>query len=190
MSPRTVTGPQRRYRAALRANLEKNTGRTLAAWVAIARTCPESAARARLRWFKATHGLGQNYAMQVFAALGGAGARSRESPARLRAALWHEPRALALLKRIEQAVARIPGLVHGQRQGYTQWSRTYAFAAARPVRGGVRLGLALDPAAGPALQAPRHEGWSQRLKAVRVLPYGGVIDPALAGLLRQAAARS
>ncbi len=190
MTARRVTEPQRRYRAALAANLQKNTGRTLAEWVAIARTCPESAPRARLRWFKLTHGLGQNSAMQVFEALGGAQARRAHSPARLRAALWREPQALALLEQLERALARVPDLVHGQRKGYTQWSRTYAFAAARPVRGGVRVGLALAPDAHPRLTAARHEGWSERLKAVRVLPWGARIDAGLARLLQRAAAGS
>src|SRR5262249_49139505 len=40
------------------ANLEKATGKSLAQWVKIAKTCPHEKLNDRLKWFKATHGLG------------------------------------------------------------------------------------------------------------------------------------
>jgi hypothetical protein len=60
-------------------------------------------------------------------------------------------------------------VISGQRKGYTAWSRSYAFAATRPQRGQVRLGLALTPSASPRLQRAQREGWSQRLKSTLLL---------------------
>jgi hypothetical protein len=37
--------------------LERDTGKTMAEWVAIVRTCPEDGHRARLKWLKEHHGL-------------------------------------------------------------------------------------------------------------------------------------
>ena len=69
MAPDGLTVRQQKYRAALVANLETHTGRPLKEWLGVARSCPQSAPRARLRWFKHTHGLGQNYAMYVLGEL-------------------------------------------------------------------------------------------------------------------------
>ena len=56
---------QQKWFATIRANLERDTGRSMDAWVVIARTCPETAHRARLAWFKSNYGLMQNRASQV-----------------------------------------------------------------------------------------------------------------------------
>jgi hypothetical protein len=182
------TQAQRRYRAALGANLENNTGRSLAQWLVLARTCPAGGPRARLRWMKERHGLGQNYAMLVLDALDGAKGVRTDSPAALRRALWKDAHARATLVALEHAVARIPGVVAGQRKGYTLWSRAFSFAAARPVRGAVRLGLALEPGATGGLVAPHHEGWPERLTATLVLAHGEPLPNSLSRLLAQAAA--
>jgi len=189
VSPRQgATEAQRRYRRALGANLEKNTGRSLAQWLVLARACPAGGPRARLRWMKERHGLGQNYAMLVLEALAGADGARTDSPAAQRRTLWKDAQSRAILVALEHAVARIPGVVAGQRKGYTLWSRAFSFAAARPVRGAVRLGLALGPGAAAGLVAPRHEGWPERLTATLVLVHGAPLPHALARLLAQAAA--
>ena len=82
MAPDGLTVRQQKYRAALVANLETHTGRPLKEWLGVARSCPESAPRARLRWFKHTHGLGQNYAMYVLGELDRE--QGRTAPARSR----------------------------------------------------------------------------------------------------------
>ncbi len=60
-----VTERQAKYFESMRASLEAATGRSLAAWVEIAKTCPETKHRARLKWFKEIHGLLQNRASLV-----------------------------------------------------------------------------------------------------------------------------
>ncbi len=190
MTKDDLTERQCRYRSALRNNLEKNSGRSLAAWLAIARQCPHRAPRARLRWFKETHGLGQNYALCVLLMLESRARRAANSPQRLRAQLWSEPGAAQVLAAIEAAVGKLPGLISGQRKGYTAWSRSLAFAAARPVRAQVRLGLALDPGSDARLTAAKREGWSQRLKSTLLLNAPADVDRSVRRLLRAAWERS
>ena len=60
-----LTPRQQKWFASVRESLERETVRSLEDWVAIARTCPETKPRARLAWFKAEHGLGQNRASYV-----------------------------------------------------------------------------------------------------------------------------
>ena len=50
--PANVTERQAKWFESVRASLETSTGKTLEEWVAIARTCPETGHRARLKWFK------------------------------------------------------------------------------------------------------------------------------------------
>lgn len=47
-----LTERQTKWFASLREGLERDTGRPLAALVEIAKTCPETAPRERLKWFK------------------------------------------------------------------------------------------------------------------------------------------
>lgn len=60
-----LTVRQRKWFASVQAGLERDTGKSLKEWIEIARTCPEAATGARLRWFKETHGLLQNRASYV-----------------------------------------------------------------------------------------------------------------------------
>lgn len=185
-----LTPRQRKYRVALAANLETNTGRPLKAWLAIARTCPQSAPRARLRWFKETHGLGQNYAMYVLHEFDRKRGKGQPGPGSLRSEVWAEPGTLKILLALEAAMAELPEVITGQRKAYTAWSRAYAFAAARPQRGQVRLGLALDRPRDLRLQGAHHEGWSERLKSTLLLSKPADVNRSVRKLLRAAWERS
>ena len=61
----TLTEQQKKWFASVRDSLERETGKSLTEWVAIAKTCPETKHRARLAWFKEHHGLLQNRASYV-----------------------------------------------------------------------------------------------------------------------------
>lgn len=180
------TDRQAKYFASMRASLEAATGKTLDEWVAIARTCPETAHRARLRWFKETHGLLQNRASQVLSEAFGS-TKTWTDPDTLINDLWTDPPARAVFEAIDALAMKAPGGLRTARKGYTAWSRTFQFAAARPLKGGgVMLALAVSPDADPALEPPRNESWSERLKSrVRIDTPGGA-DDRLASLLRQA----
>jgi len=60
--PTGLSPRQQKWFASVKASLERDTGKTLEEWIAIARTCPETKPRARAQWLKDNHGLGQNRA--------------------------------------------------------------------------------------------------------------------------------
>ncbi|MBX3479228.1 MAG: DUF4287 domain-containing protein [Caulobacter sp.] len=185
-----LTERQKSWFATIRANLEKETGRSMEDWVAIARTCPENTMRARVTWMKTHHGLGQNRGSiimsQAFPAEMG-----WDDPSRLRDALWKDPASRAIFEAVEAAVGGFEGLVAGQRKGFSAWSRNFQFAAIRPLKGGkARLGLAVPPDAAPGLEPARNEGWSERLKTAVTLSSPSDVDDRMIDLLKSAAAAS
>ncbi|ENZ81648.1 MULTISPECIES: DUF4287 domain-containing protein [Caulobacter] len=189
--PQGLTEQQQKWFATLRANLERETGKTLEQWVEIVRReCNETKPRARAEWLKAHYGLGQNRAASIFAVAypesGG-----WDDAAGLRAALWTDPASTAILAAVEAALADLNGLVTGQRKGYTAWSHKAQFAALKPAKGGgAILGLAVTPDASPRLAEPKNEGWSERLKAKLVLASPADVDAELKALLTAAWERS
>lgn len=183
-----LTERQKRWFASVADSLARTTGLGLEAWVAIARACPETTPRRRQAWLKAEHGLGANYASVVLMRAFPAEGPGRDDPEGLRAALWKAPGGRAILEALIAAAGALDGVTIGQRKGYTPFSRTVQFAAARPLRGGrALLGLKLDPAVSPRLGAPtRRESWSERLTAVVELGAPGDVDAEIARLLAAA----
>jgi hypothetical protein len=191
MGQPNLTERQRKYFASMQASLEARTGKSFAQWVEIARTCPETGHRARLKWFKDTHGLLQNSASLVLGEAFPSNEPGWDEDAALRQALWTDPASTAILDRFEPLAKTLPELVPTQRKGYTAWSREYQFAALRPMKGGAaRLGLAVEPTASPRLVPAKNEGWSERLKASMPLSSPADVDAEVDALLRQAWERS
>jgi hypothetical protein len=181
-----LTARQQKWFASIREGLQRETGKSLAEWVEIAKTCPETRPRARLKWFKDTHGLLQNRASYVLSEAFPPDA-GRDEPGALREALWPDPAQRTILEAVETAVMKLPKVVAGQRKGYTAWSNAYQFAALRPIKGrGAVLGLALSPEAAPRLEPRKNEGWSERLKALRKLTSADDVTAEVAELLRRA----
>ena len=178
-----LTARQRKWFASVQASLERDTGKSLDEWVAIARSCPETTPRKRSDWLRERHGLGQNRAAHVLSvAFPTPGWDDADA---LRAALWTDPKALAILEAVAAAVARLPGPITGQRKTFTAWSRNFQFAALRPVKGETAvLGLAVAPGASPRLAPPKNEGWSERLKSKLPLASPANVDAEAADLLR------
>jgi hypothetical protein len=179
-----LTERQAKYFASLRASLEAATGKTLAEWVAIARTCPETGYRARLKWFKDTHGLLQNRAGYV---LGEAFDHEQgwDDPAALTAALWTDPGARAIYEAVGAAALRLEGTVPTARKAYSAWSRQFQYAALRPLKDGrAILGLGLAP--GEGREAPSRPPWSERLKSQVTLAGPADVDARLEAFLRAA----
>lgn len=181
-----LTERQRKWFASMRGGLERDTGKTLEQWVAIALTCPETAPRARLKWFKDVHGLMQNRASYVIDEAFGS-AKAWSDPDALIDSLWAEPASRALFEAVDRSASGLDEAIRTARKGYTAWSRRVQFAAARPVRGGgLILGLAVTPDASPRLEAPRNESWSERLKARLVIQAPAEVDAEITELLRAA----
>ena len=182
---------QRKWFATGRANFEKASGRSMDEWVAIARTCPETGHRARLKWFKDNHGLLQNRASWVLSQAFPSGVAGWDEPHKLRAALWTDPASTAILEAVERLVTTLPQISTGQRKGYSAWSHKVQFVAVRPIKGGkARLGLAVAPEASARLVEAKNEGWSERLKAALPLASPAEVDGEVEALIRQAWERS
>ncbi|PIB91534.1 DUF4287 domain-containing protein [Caulobacter sp. FWC2] len=189
--PQGLTEQQEKWFASVKANLERETGKTLENWVEIVRRdCQETKPRARTDWLKATYGIGQNRAAAIFG-VAFPSEMGWDDAEGLRTALWTDPASTAILEAVEAAVADLPGLVTGQRKGFTAWSRKAQFAALKPLKGGgAILGLAVEPDAAPGLSEPRNEGWSERLKAKLPLTSPAEVDDTVKALLKAAWARS
>jgi hypothetical protein len=186
MAEAYLTERQARWFATVRANLERDTGKSLEEWAAIARTCPETAHRARLKWFKDVYGLAQNRASQVLAEAFSSG-MGWDQPHDLIDALWTDPVARAVFEAVRDKTMTLPEVVQGARKTYTAFSRKVQFCALKPVRGGVLLGLAVEPQANARLMARgKSESWSDRLAANLRLTAAGEVDVEVEALLRQA----
>jgi hypothetical protein len=184
--PSSMTERQEKWFASVLESMERETGKTVAEWVAIARTCPETKPNARKAWLKASYGLGANRASIV---LGRAFPSTAmwEKPDDLRGTLWTDGRSRAILEAVEKAVAGFPDLVSGQRKGFTSFSREFQFASLRPIKGGTAsLGLAVAPDLDPRLEPPKNESWSERLKAKLLLDSPAAVDASVKALLKAA----
>jgi len=188
--PVGLTPRQQKWFASVQASLERDTGKTLDEWVAIARTCPETRPRARSDWLREHHGLGVNRAAHVLSVAFPSEMRWDDAGP-LRAALWTDPASTAIFEAIERAAVALPDVITGQRKAFTAFSREFQFASVKPIKGGKAvLGLAVAPDADQRLQAPKNEGWSERLKAKLVLESPAEVDASVKALLKQAWERS
>jgi len=189
--PQGLTEQQQKWFASVRANLQRETGKTLEEWVEIVRReCKETKPKARTDWLKATYGIGVNRAATIFS-VAFPSEMGWDDADGLRKALWTDPASAAILEAVEAAVAGFDGLVTGQRKTFTAWSRKSQFAALKPVKGGTAmLGLAVTPDASPRLQEPKNEGWSDRLKAKLPLTSPADVDDTVRAWLKAAWERS
>lgn len=182
-----LTQQQQKWFASVREGLVRDTGKTLEQWAEIARKCPETKTSLRVKWLKEKHGLGVNRAATVLGAAFGGDNMGWDNPKALVAALWKDPAHLGIHDALVEAIKKFDGAITGERKTFTGFSRRAQFAAARPTKGGVRLGLAVDPKASKRL-SPRkpNEGWSDRNKSVTVLGSVKDIDAELKKLLKAA----
>jgi len=186
MGNENLTLRQQRWFASVREGLERDTGRSLAAWVEIARGCPETGHRARLKWFKETHGLLQNRASQVLSAAF-EDSMGWDQPEALVDALWSDAGSRAIFEAIDALAIALPDTIRTSRKSYTAWSRKVQFAAARPVRkGGLMLGLRVEVTADPRLIARGSESWSEASLAKLPIASPSEVDERLEALLHAA----
>ncbi|MDP3739378.1 MAG: DUF5655 domain-containing protein [Hyphomonadaceae bacterium] len=181
-----LTEQQKKWFASVREGLVRDTGKTLEEWAKIARKCPETKPKAQVDWLREKHGLGVNRAAMVLDAAFGS-SMGWDDPEALVAALWKDADHLKIHDALIAAVSKFEGVIIGEKKTFTGFSRKYQFAAARPTREGVRLGLAVDPKSSKRLSPPKkNEGWSERNKSTTVLNSVREIDADLKKLLKTA----
>lgn len=187
MADAHLTPRQEKWFASVQGSLERETGRGLAEWVAIAKTCPETRQRARQAWLKEHYGLLQNRAAYVLGEAFGS-EMPWDDPDALIDALWVDPASRAIFEAVRARAAALPGVVVGPRKGFTAFSRNFQFAAAKPVKGGTAiLGLAVAPGVDARLLTRRRsEPLNERLLAIAPLASVAEVDGGIEDLLRQA----
>ena len=132
------------YFEALKANLEKATGKSLAAWVKIAKTCPETKTRARLKWFKEKHGLGQSRASLVLDSAFGPISAGSDDPNKLIEALFEKfPDQRTLYESIAAYIRKLGNGSLSPRKGYVALYRLKQYGAIKPSKKGLIVGLAM-----------------------------------------------
>ncbi|HEV7691401.1 MAG TPA: DUF5655 domain-containing protein [Hyphomonadaceae bacterium] len=182
-----ITEQQKKWFASVREGLERDTGKSMDEWIKIARKCPETKPKARVDWLRANHGLGVNRAAIVLDAAFAGDNMGWDNPDALVAALWKNPDQLKIHDALVAHVSKMKGAIVGEKKSFTGFSRSYQFAAIRPTKDGVRLGLAVPLNSSKRLEAPKkNEGWSDRNKGVAVLTSTKDIDAEIKTLLKTA----
>jgi hypothetical protein len=180
-----LTQQQEKWFASVKANLETETGKTLAEWVELARQCPETKHRARLAWMKETYGLGQNRGSVVLAQAFPK-AMNWDDETGLVEGLWTDPASRAIYEAVAARATRLPDVLVGPRKTFTAFSRRVQFAAIKPLKGGAALlGLDVAPEEDPRLAPARKESWSERLKSTLRLETLADVDERVAALIQR-----
>lgn len=188
--PNFVTPKQANWFAKVRAGLESETGKSLGEWIEIARACPETSHGKRVKWFKEEHGIGVNRASIILGAAFETGL-GWDNPQALLDALWKSPELRATYDAIESyAISIADDVIVGPRKTFSGFSRKYQFAAARPVKGKVRLGLAIDPVEYHLEKSKASDNWSDRLTSVIIVPSANHVNKSVQALIRTAWAGS
>jgi Domain of unknown function (DUF4287)/Domain of unknown function (DUF5655) len=136
----------KQYMASLEANLEKATGKKLAQWVKIAKTCPYAKPGERLKWFKSEHGLGMSRATLVLSRAFGGGVLGEEDPNTLVDNLFAKKFAeqRALYDKVVAFVERLGSGTISPRKGFVALYRLKQYGAIKPRKQGLFVGLALQ----------------------------------------------
>lgn len=186
-NPPYVTAQQSKWFESVQKGLEQETDKSLEYWTKVAKACPETKHKARLNWFKSEHGLGINRASLVLGAAFNTGL-GWDKPDALLDQLWKIPETRVVYDRVQIIVKNFgDDVVIGARKSFTAFSRRVQFAALRPTRAGVRLGLAIPLKDVDNCTAPlSSDSWSDRLTAVRLLGDASGIEQDVEALLRRA----
>ena len=130
------------------ANLERNTGKSLDAWIAAARESGLGKHKALVDWLKSEHGLGHGYANLVAHKTFASDAGSSDEAA-LMEAMFAGPKAAMkpVYDRIAAIVEGLEGAQFAPKKGYVSFRRSKQFGLAQPsTRDRLDLGLTLKGA--------------------------------------------
>lgn len=183
----TLTERQRKWFASVQAGIERDTGKTLDQWVAIARRCPETTPRKRVAWLREKHGLGANRAAQILRAAFPDGP-GWDDPEALLDGLWKEKEGRAIYEAVAKLVRQqFPQAVIGPRKTFVSFSGKIQFAAILPAKGGkAELGLPLPLDASRRLAPMKRRPWAEKHTALLVLSSAREVDGEVKRLLKLA----
>jgi predicted transport protein len=177
-----------KYFASLEANIAQATGKTVAQWVKIAKTCPETKPRARLAWFKAKHGLGQNRASLILWRAFGGNALGEEDPNTLMDALFAKfAEQRPLYDKVAAFVTKLgPGTL-SPRKSYVALYHLKQYGAIKPNKQGLMIGLAMQkyPKSAPLIDV-KNLGGGERNKKALILASAKDFDADAKALLKAA----
>lgn len=184
----------KQYMASLEVNLEKATGKTLAQWVKIAKTCPHEKTGERLKWFKNVHGLGMSRAgLVLWRAFGegafGEGSLGEEDPNKLIDALFSKSFAgqRPLYEKVADFAAKLGKGTLSPRKTYVALYRLKQYGAVKPRKQGLLLGIALRIyPKNPKLIETKALGGGDRIKRAFVLETAKDFDANVKALLKAA----
>jgi hypothetical protein len=180
-----MSGRSAAWMAAVRASLERDTGKTLDQWVKIAKTCPESTAQKRRLWLKENHGLGANRAAQIFSVAFPSGP-TWDQPDALLDLLWKDKNGRAIYEAVAKLVRKaFPEVIIGPRKSFVTFSRGIQFAGILPAKDGkAELGLPLPVSTSKRL-TPMKSGrpWAEKHTAILVLTSPKEVDAEVKRLL-------
>lgn len=182
-----LTERQQKWFASVEASLERDTGKTLAEWVKIAKKCPETAPGKRTTWFREKYGLGVNRIAHICSVAFPEGP-SWDEPDALLDQLWKEKEGRAIYNAVEKLVRKeFPHAVVGPRKTFVSFSRKVQFAGIIPARGGkAEIGLPLPVSTSKRLEAMKSRPWAARHSAMLTLSSPKEIDAEVRRLLKLA----
>jgi hypothetical protein len=184
-----LTERQQKWFASVEASLERDTGKTLEAWVKIAKKCPETAPKKRIEWLRAKYGLGVNRIAHILSVAFPEGP-SWDDPDALLDQLWKEKEGRAIYEAVAKMVRKeFPDAVIGPRKTFVSFSRKIQFAGILPGAkgsGSAELGLPLPVSASKRLLPMKNRPWAEKHTAILVLKSPRDVDAEVKRLLRLA----
>jgi hypothetical protein len=184
-----LTERQQKWFASVEASLERETGKSLAEWVKIAKRCPETTPGKRTQWLRDKYGLGVNRIAHILSVAFPEGP-GWDDPDALLDQLWKEKEGCAIYEAVAKLVRKeFPDAVIGPRKTFVSFSRKIQFAGILPGpkgTGSAELGLPLPVSASKRLSPMKKRPWAEKHTAILVLNSPKDVDAEVKRLLKLA----
>jgi hypothetical protein len=182
-----LTERQQKWFASVEASLERDTGKSIAEWVKIAKKCPETTSGKRTHWLREKYGLGVNRIAHILSVAFPSGP-SWDDPDALLDQLWKEKEGRAIYEAVAKLVRKeFPDAVIGPRKTFVSFSRKIQFAGIVPLRGGkAELGLPLPVNTSKRLSPMKSRPWAEKHTAILELSSPKEVDAEVKRLLKLA----
>jgi len=179
------------YVHAMEQSMVAATGKTMDEWVTIAKTCPETAYKKRLQWFKERHGIMQNRAIMIFSAAEGKSVVDWDQPETLFLELFAKyPDQLVLARHVlDWVTTTLPEATLSPRKAYLGIQNKFQFAVLTPTKAGLQLGIHRPAGAEELAFLPRlakQAGGGDRIKHGVLLNSAADFNPAIQAILHEA----